>query len=122
MFLCDLISRLLAKDVSQRPQSVREVKQHSWFANIDWDQLCHKKYKAPFIPRDVMQMHFFKEHNRWPDPEEDSFIYDTRFFSPKQTKKDTAELQVAIDNLIARGTLIPAKKAPTPKETLTFQA
>ena len=61
-----------------------------------------------------MQMHFFKEHNRWADPEEDSFIYDTRFFSPKQTKKDTAELQVAIDNLIARGTLIPAKKAPTP--------
>ena len=53
-FLCDLISRLLVKDSSKRPQSIREVKQHSWFANIDWSQLCKKTYQAPFIPRDVM--------------------------------------------------------------------
>ena len=53
-FLSDLISRLLSKDVSKRPQSIREVKQHSWFAGIDWTQLCQKKYQAPFIPRDVM--------------------------------------------------------------------
>ena len=53
-FLCDLISRLLVKDSTKRPQSIREVKQHSWFANIDWGQLCKKTYQAPFIPRDVM--------------------------------------------------------------------
>ena len=69
-----------------------------------------------------MQMHFFKQHNRWPDPEEDSFVYDTRFFAPTQTKKDTAELQTIIDNLIARGALIPAQLAQLPKETFTFQA
>ena len=88
LLLCDLLARLLTKDPSQRPQSVREVKQHSWFANINWDQLCHKKYKAPFIPRDVMKMKFYKENNRLPEPDEESYVYDTRFFSPKQTKKD----------------------------------
>ena len=92
VFLVDLLLRLLNKDPARRPQSVREVKQHSWFANIDWTQLCGKYYKAPFIPRDIMQMKFFKEFNRWPEPCDESFKYDTRFFSPKQTRKDVQSL------------------------------
>lgn len=93
LFLCDLISRLLAKDPSQRPQSVREVKQHSWFAGIDWLQLCQKTYQAPFIPSDFLRMKFFKEFNRLPTESDEAYAFDTRFFSPKQTKKDTEQLQ-----------------------------
>lgn len=40
VFLVDLLFRLLNKDPARRPQSVREIKQHSWFAGIDWTQLC----------------------------------------------------------------------------------
>ena len=83
--------------MSRRPQSVREVKQHSWFAGIDWTQLCEKKYQAPFIPKEVMQMKFFREHNRLPEVGDEAYEYDTRFFSPKQTKKDVEPWQQVID-------------------------
>ena len=39
-----------------------------------------------------MQMKFYKEYNRLPEDDEDEFVFDTRFFSPKQTKKDIEEL------------------------------
>ena len=90
-YLCDLISKLLSKEPSQRPQSVREVKKHPWFAGINWSDLSNKTYKAPFVPRDVMRAKYFKTHNKWPQHEED-YIFDTRFFSPKQTKKDTTAI------------------------------
>jgi hypothetical protein len=76
---------------------VREVKEHSWFAMIDWQALCKKTYTPPFIPRDVMIAKFLKEHNRLPLGDEDSYVYDTRFFSPKQTKKDVQHLQEIVD-------------------------
>ena len=39
-----------------------------------------------------MQAKFFKEHNRWPDIDDEAYEYDTRFFSPKQTKKEVEPL------------------------------
>lgn len=50
------------------------------------------------MPREVMRAKYFKEHNMWPQNEED-YIFDTRFFSPKQTKKETAGLQAVVDQL-----------------------
>lgn len=47
-----------------------------------------------------MKAKYFKENNVWPQNEED-YIFDTRFFSPKQTKKDTANLQAVVDKLQA---------------------
>jgi serine/threonine protein kinase len=82
MLLCDLLSRLLAKDPAKRPKSVREVKMHPWFSTIDWNKICDKQYKAPFIPREVLRLKYFKENNIWPEKEVD-YIYDTRFFSIK---------------------------------------
>lgn len=91
MFLCDLLNKLLAKDPANRPKSVREVKQHPWFSSIDWGKFCQKIYKAPFVPRDIFRSKYIKENNRQPDSELD-YIYDTRFFAPKQTRKETDAL------------------------------
>lgn len=66
---------------------MREVKQHSFFASVNWQQLCEKKYEPKLVPSKVMQIKFFKEHNRWPTEEDDEYVFDTRFFSPKQTRR-----------------------------------
>jgi serine/threonine protein kinase len=91
VFLCDLLKKLLAKDPALRPKSVREVKQHPWFSAIDWSKICQKKYTAPFIPRNILRLKYIKENSRQPESEL-SYIYDTRYFSPKQTRKDTGQL------------------------------
>ena len=52
-------------------------------------------------------MKFFKEHNRWPEPSDEDYIYDTRFFSPKQTRKDIVPLQQVVDQLHLLGSSIP---------------
>ena len=57
--------------------------QHCFFANIDWLKLSQKCYKAPFVPTDVLKAKFAKENNRLPTEEDDEYVYDTRFFSPK---------------------------------------
>ena len=44
-----------------------------------------------------MQMKFFREHNRLPEVGDEAYEYDTRFFSPKQTKKDVEPWQQVID-------------------------
>lgn len=50
----DLISQLLRKDPSQRlgggPGDSEELKQHEWFADIDWDSLFHRQLEPPFTP------------------------------------------------------------------------
>jgi serum/glucocorticoid-regulated kinase 2 len=50
--LCDLIQRLLSKDPSERlgVNGYDEVKNHPWFDTIDWDSLCMKNRKSPYIP------------------------------------------------------------------------
>lgn len=103
VFLVDLLYRLLNKDPARRPQSVREVKQHSWFAGIDWTHLCAKKYVAPFVPREFLLLKFVKENGRLPAAGEEAFEYDTRFFSPKQTKKEVTALQTIVDQLVSHG-------------------
>ena len=68
-----------------------------------------------------MQMKFFKENNRWPEAGDEAYEYDTRFFSPKQTKKDVQALQVIVDQLIDQGKKIPVtipSRLPLPPSKL----
>lgn len=49
----DLLNKLLTKDKSERLGShadVQDIKQHSFFKSIDWEQLEQRKIKPPFIP------------------------------------------------------------------------
>ena len=48
----DLIVNLLKKDPSERLgfNSIEDIKSHSFFENIDWDELYALKTKAPIIP------------------------------------------------------------------------
>ncbi|KAK4030359.1 ribosomal protein S6 kinase alpha-5 isoform X1 [Daphnia magna] len=51
----DFISQLLTKDPSRRlgggPSDAAELKQHSFFRNLNWDEVGKKLVRAPFIPR-----------------------------------------------------------------------
>lgn len=51
----DFISRLLVKDPRQRlgggTRDADELKEHSFFKNLNWDDLAKKKVPAPFVPR-----------------------------------------------------------------------
>lgn len=51
----DFISRLLVKDPRQRlgggPNDAKELKDHLFFKDLNWDDLATKKIPAPFVPR-----------------------------------------------------------------------
>ena len=40
-----------AKRIGCRAGGVKEVKEHPWFAGIDWELLLQKKIPPPFVPR-----------------------------------------------------------------------
>ena len=50
----DLITKLLNLDPKQRlgsgPNGFKNLKNHKYFENINWDDLENKKIKPPFIP------------------------------------------------------------------------
>jgi len=50
----DLISKLLVIDITKRLGCMRggaaDVKQHPWFAGLDWDALYHKRMTGPLCP------------------------------------------------------------------------
>ena len=50
----DLFIKLLAKDPADRlgggPRDAEEIKEHSWFAGLNWEDLAAKRAKAPYVP------------------------------------------------------------------------
>ena len=50
----DLINKLLYRKPHKRLgcNNINEIKEHSWFKNINWDELLNKKMKSPFVPKD----------------------------------------------------------------------
>ena len=50
----DLINKLLYRKPHKRLgcNGINEIKEHSWFKNINWDELLNKKMKSPFVPKD----------------------------------------------------------------------
>jgi RAC serine/threonine-protein kinase len=45
-----IFSGLLQRDPEQRLRDPSKIKEHSFFAGIDWDALYSKKTKPPYIP------------------------------------------------------------------------
>lgn len=41
---------MLEKDPVFRQQSIAEVMQHPWFADVNWDKVSGKHVKPPFVP------------------------------------------------------------------------
>lgn len=69
----DLISGLCTVDTSKRLGNIKggagAVKAHSWFRNIDWDALYHRKVQGPIVPhlRGPADTRNFDEYE--PEPE-----------------------------------------------------
>lgn len=49
----EFLEGLLIKDPSKRlgAQGAEEVKNHSWFENVNWDYIFNKKYQSFYIPK-----------------------------------------------------------------------
>lgn len=48
--VCNLITTLLKRDPNLRPSSVSEIKKHSWFKGVNWDDVLNKKMHPPIVP------------------------------------------------------------------------
>ena len=46
----DLIEQLLDKNPSRRLKSGKSIKNHPFFADIDWKKMKDKKIKPPYVP------------------------------------------------------------------------
>ena len=46
----DLLTKLLTKDPDQRLSSADEIKKHSFYAQIKWDELLSRKLTPPYKP------------------------------------------------------------------------
>ncbi|CAH2351395.1 serine/threonine-protein kinase Ypk2p/YKR2 [[Candida] railenensis] len=46
----DLLVKLLQKDPNLRTSDAKEIKNHKFFSNIDWNKLLNKSYLPPFKP------------------------------------------------------------------------
>ena len=49
----DLINRLLYRKPHKRLgcNGIKEIKEHSWFKHINWEELMNKNMKSPFVPK-----------------------------------------------------------------------
>lgn len=62
--LQDLLARLLMKNPKRRlgcKRGTKEIKEHPWCSDIDWDLYLKKKVKPPFTPS-LQQSHFDPEY------------------------------------------------------------
>ncbi|KAF9013932.1 kinase-like domain-containing protein [Cyathus striatus] len=64
--LKDLISQLLRKNAVERlGNNIREVYNHPWLENINWDKIEQKQYFAPYIPETTP---LAEQWHHWPLP------------------------------------------------------
>lgn len=65
-----LVKHLLVSDLSKRfgnlKNGVADIKNHRWFANINWDWLLQKKIQAPYLPK-VKSPDDTSNFNSYPD-------------------------------------------------------
>ena len=48
--LKDLLAKLFVKDPAVRVKNIEKLKEHPWFAMIEWEEIQSKSMKAPFVP------------------------------------------------------------------------
>ena len=50
----DLINKLLYRKPHKRlgANGIKEIKEHAWFKNINWEELFNKNMKSPFVPKE----------------------------------------------------------------------
>ena len=50
----DLINKLLYRKPYKRlgANGIKEIKEHAWFKNINWEELFNKNLKSPFVPKE----------------------------------------------------------------------
>lgn len=94
----DLITQLLRKNPAQRlgggPGDSEEVKQHEWFADIEWDLLLRRELEPVFIPvlSHELDVTFFDRVNATQTftrlPAEDSARGEMRAHSPTSPFQD----------------------------------
>ena len=62
--LKDLLKNLLQVDLTKRignlKNGVNDVKQHRWFAKIDWLEIFERRVKAPYLPKEEYE-HYDEE-------------------------------------------------------------
>ena len=46
----DLLSLLFTKNPDERMEKIKDIKNHPWFASINFEKLLNKEIKAPFVP------------------------------------------------------------------------
>ena len=66
---CDFANKLLQRKPQHRlgAGGIREIKEHPWLANVNWENLLQKKVIAPFIP--TLKDNFDQKQvtSEWPD-------------------------------------------------------
>lgn len=97
--LTNLLQRLLEKDPRKRlgANGAKEVMDHPWFKNLNWDGLLRKQVKAPIVPfikNEVDVSNFDRQFTEMPINSTDS-----NSFKELSTKYDKYEDFTYIDNL-----------------------
>ncbi len=71
----DLIKRLLVADRTKRLGCLRggatDIKEHPWFARMNWDALYNCQVTAPFVPK-VKEANDTSNFDDYPDSDEDT--------------------------------------------------
>ncbi|CDO69085.1 hypothetical protein BN946_scf184992.g34 [Trametes cinnabarina] len=63
----DLLYMMLEKDASMRP-SLEQIKQHPWFASINFDELSHRERPRPLTPMKALEPSPEAEDVKFPPP------------------------------------------------------
>lgn len=60
----DLVKKLLVHNPTQRlgmgKDSAAELKAHPWFKGFDWDNFSKRSIKAPYRPKVILLLAFYK--------------------------------------------------------------
>jgi len=82
----DLLIRLLDRNPETRLTDSKKIKDHAWFAPIDWQKLYNKEIEPPYIPG---------------VPSEDSIEMIDKFFTSKDIKEEIGSVDdQAIDDTV----------------------
>ncbi|CAF0930646.1 unnamed protein product [Adineta steineri] len=81
--LTDLVSKLLEVHPTKRygclKDGTKDIKNHNWFASIDWIAIHEKRLQAPFIPQPGVE--YYKNYKEISSTSSETIMYSTEFDS-----------------------------------------